>query len=153
MVTFIKISKQGNFSEEKLDNIDNLYKKCGLRKPDGFCNIFEYNSSKGNLELWSRNNGKANMKSSYIFPFKDSLQLYGTSALLLKTDNYIDLTVNMLDELVNTKEENNSKVVINDSDNDSSEESSDEDSVSGDTSEVDSELKLEDYIYSSEEEQ
>jgi len=153
MVTFIKITKEGNQSEEKVDNVDNLYKKCGLRKPEGFCSIYECETNKGTLEIWSRNNGRANMKSSYCFPFKKDLLIYGTSALVLKDKDYIDLTVSMLDELVNTKQETNSNDVIKESDNDSEEESSDESSEAGDSSELDSELQLEDYIYSSEEDQ
>lgn len=153
MVTFIKITKEGNISEEKVDSIDNLYKKCGLRKSEGFSNIYECETSKGRLELWSRTSGRVNMKSSYIFPLKKDLLIYGTSGLVLKDKDYIDFTISILDEVVKTNQESNGEDVIKESDNDSDEESSDEDSESGDSSELDSELQLEDYIYSSEEDQ
>ena len=69
MVTFIKIEKNSKLYEEKLDNIENLYKKCGLRKIEGFINLYEYDSCEGKIELWGRNSGRSNIKNSYIFPF------------------------------------------------------------------------------------
>ena len=75
MVTFIKIEKDGKLYEEKLDNIENLYKKCGLRKIEGFINLYEYDSNEGKIELWGRNSGRSNIKNSYVFPLDINLVL------------------------------------------------------------------------------
>jgi len=167
MVTFIKISKEGNLSEEKVDNMDNLYKKCGLRKPEGFSNLYKYESSQGNIELWGRNNGRANTKNSYILPFKKDILIYGTAALVLKNnDSFVDITIDIFNNLINIKKEEENKLesnkepinkLDNDSDNDSENDSDNNSEISSDDdsniSEFDSELKVENYIYSSEEEQ
>ena len=167
MVTFIKIEKNGKQYEEKLDIIENLYKKCGLRKIEGFINLYEYNSSEGKIELWGRNSGRSNIKNSYIFPLNTNLVLYGTVAIVLKNGkNYINLTQGMLDKLLKNTVKDSIKDSIKDSvinkvecsdgldnnDSDSDSDSNSDNNSDSDESDLDSELKLEDYIYSSEEE-
>lgn len=161
MVTFIKIEKDGKLYEEKLDNIENLYKKCGLRKIEGFINLYEYDSNEGKIELWGRNSGRSNIKNSYVFPLDINLVLYGTVAILLKNGNdYVNLTETMLDKILKVKKdsvtdkvESSNNLDNNDSDHsDDSDDSDDDNSSDSDESDLDSELKLEDYIYSSEEE-
>ena len=167
MVTFIKIEKDAKQYEEKLDNIENLYKKCGLRKIEGFINLYEYDTSEGKIELWGRNSGRSNIKNSYVFPLDLNLVLYGTVAILLKNGNdYVNLTESMLDKLLKNKKDTVKDTVKdsvinkvecsdgldnNDSDSDSDSDNN-SDSDDSDESDLDSELKLEDYIYSSEEE-
>jgi hypothetical protein len=119
MISFIKIDKNGQQFEETLDNIDNLYKKCGLRKSDGFNIIYESEFNEYQLQLWCRNSGRLNQKNQYIFPLQKDLLIYGTAALLLTHNKkniltydktYTNLTVHLLDTIIN---KNNNKEIIN----------------------------------------
>ena len=143
MVTFIKIDKEGKLNEDKLDNINNLYKKCGLRKVEGFEVIHTYAKGDIVLELWSRNSGRANTKNNYNYCF-ENVKIYGAAAIVFKENNeYKDLSIELYNKICAEFED--SKTVENI-------ESSDSESDSDTDTEDDSELKKEDYIYSSEEE-
>ena len=154
MITFIKIDKDGKLYNESVDNIENLYKKCGLRKKEGFINLYEHDSNEGKIELWGRNIGRSNIKNSYVFPLNTDLIFYGTIAVVLtKNNNYINLTENMLDIIVKDKTENSIMETSNvDNDNESVSDSDSDNDSDDYSSDLDSELKLEDYVYSSEEE-
>jgi hypothetical protein len=119
MISFIKIDKNGQQFEETLDNIDNLYKKCGLRKSDGFNIIYESEFNEYQLQLWCRNSGRLNQKNQYIFPLQKDLLIYGTAAILLTHNKkniltydktYTNLTVHLLDTIIN---KNNNKEIVN----------------------------------------
>ena len=110
MISFIKIDKNGQLFEEALDNIDNLYKKCGLRKSDGFNIIYESDFNEYQLQLWCRNSGRLNQKNQYIFPLQKDLLIYGTAALLLTHNKkyiltynktYTNLTLHLFDTIIN----------------------------------------------------
>ena len=72
MTQFLKIEKNGTIKSEKFVNINELYKKCGFRKPEGFEKILDWedaeNDKNSNIELWGRSIGKGNIKNNYIFP-------------------------------------------------------------------------------------
>ena len=73
MVLFIRINKDGDLSEENLDDIDNLYKKCNLRKQEGFVKLYSYTFNNEVIELWGRNEGRNNIKNKFVFEFKNEL--------------------------------------------------------------------------------
>lgn len=163
MVLFVKVDKDGLLSEENLDNINNLYKKCNLRKQEGFNKLYNYKYNTLELELWGRNEGRNNIKNKFIFEFDKSINLYGSCGIILKKgDNLQDITVaeynticsnfkNQEKNIVIEKEKPNIKDTINNIDIDNSDSDDDDSDDSSDESFSDSELEPDDYIYSSEE--
>ena len=161
MVLFVKVDKDGVLSEENLDNINNLYKKCNLRKQDGFNKLYNYKYDTLELELWGRNEGRNNIKNKFIFELDKSINLYGSCGIILKGNNLQDITVaeynticsnfkNQEKNIVIENEKSNVKDAINNNDSDNS-DSDDDSGDSSDESFSDSELEPDDYIYSSEE--
>lgn len=162
MVLFVKVNKDGVLSEENLDNINNLYKKCNLRKQEGFNKLYNYKYNTLELELWGRNEGRNNIKNKFIFEFDKSINLYGTCGIILKKgDNLENITVSEYNNICNNfknqeknivieNEKSNIKDTINNSDSDNL-DSDDDSGDSSDDSFSDSELEPDDYIYSSEE--
>ena len=95
MVQVIIIEKNGEFNYNKITDINDLYKKCGFRKSDGFEIIDTYIDNKNNVmfELWGRSIGKENTKNEYIFPRLIEKNIYGKCAIIAKNNEYIDLTI------------------------------------------------------------
>lgn len=160
MVLFLRIDKDANIKEEDIKDIENLYKSCGLRKKEGFVKLFACNIDDYQIQLWGRNNGRNNIKNKLVFPLDNNLTLFGTIAIVcLCNDNLEDLTIDKWNEMCkNFKKDNlinNDKVEYN-SDNNSDNSDIDDESISekdsSDDESSNSELKSEEYIYSSEEE-
>ena len=167
MVLFIRIEKDNEIKEEKLENIQDLYKKCGLRKSDGFEMIHSKYIKELDLDLilWGRQTGRANIKSSFLYKYDDKIiSIYGTCAFIAEKNNkLVDLSLenwnsisNTNEKIINNKEPNEKINVIDKNNQKKSDYNSDSESVS-DLSELtdesnDSELKIEEYIYSSEDE-
>ena len=97
---FVLVEKNGNLKEvlfKKFD-INTLYKKCGLKKPDDFekRTTWEKNISgtKYIIELYAKDTGRANTENKYDFPPPvDTNLFFGNCALLAKKsdDKYISL--------------------------------------------------------------
>ena len=78
MTKAVVINENGEIEEVILkdDNKDNYYKLCKFRKPDGFEKQTTWNINakikgekvKYQIELWARDNGKANTENKYDFP-------------------------------------------------------------------------------------
>jgi len=97
MTQFLKIEKNGTIKICKISNINELYKKCGFRKNDGFEKITNWekniNGNNINIELWGRITGKNSLKNNYIFPDSLNKSIYGNCSLIYKqNDTIIDLT-------------------------------------------------------------
>lgn len=56
MVQFIKINNMGNLKNENINNISELYRKCGFRKSENFQKCLVYDK----IEIWGRTIGKTN---------------------------------------------------------------------------------------------
>jgi len=167
MVLFIRINKDGDLSEENLDDIDNLYKKCNLRKQEGFVKLYSYTFNNEVIELWGRNEGRNNIKNKFVFEFDKSITLYGTCGVILKKKEILDnLTISqyndICDNFKNTQKDlNSNKVIEKKNDKDNNEDNNEDDSDFVDTDDEsdcesnnsfsESELQPEDYVYSSEE--
>lgn len=164
MVLFLKIEKNGNILEEEINDINKLYKTCGLRKSEGFIKLYSYNNNNCDLELWGRNIGRNNIKSVYNFPF-DNINLYGTVAIVKLCKNNLDnLTLEYWNKIIleyNSKNNLNNSTVLkdeskdaaeNDSEDDSDDDSNDDSDDDSEENLCNSELQPEEYIYSSEEE-
>jgi hypothetical protein len=103
MPSIVIVEKNGDLKvrEYKSTNTDELYKKCNLKKSEGFDKVTEWGySKKGDgrvtVELWARSEGQANQENKYDFPPPvDSELFFGSCALLLRDSNMkiIDLTV------------------------------------------------------------
>ena len=152
MVLFIRIEKDSEIKEENLEDIKDLYKKCGLRKPDGF-DVIDSKYIKDldiDLILWGRIIGRANIKSNYTYQYEENkyVTIYGTCAFVAKkNDKLVDLTLDMWNKNESNKNESNKnelEILSNEDDLDSLSDGSYESN--------DSELQKDEYIYSSEDE-
>ena len=96
MTTAVVINKNGDIEEVTLkdDNKDNYYKLCKFRKPDGFEKQTTWNINakikgekvKYQIELWARDNGKANTENKYDFPPPVDNDLFFGNCLLVNYD-------------------------------------------------------------------
>jgi hypothetical protein len=166
MISFIIVDKTGNLNESNVDKLENVYKKCGLRKSEDFTKVMVYNlNSETAIELWGRVVGRNNTKNPFVFKLDTSIKLFGPAAIIcIKKNKLESLCISeynniQLNEVIpalaaeipaapvtpkpstQTTTSNVTKIeeVLNDTD-------LSENSLS------DSELETEDYIYSSEEE-
>jgi hypothetical protein len=95
--TFLVVEKTGSLKEVSVKQInkDEIYKKCGFRKPEGFEmrtaweNIKVGNNSHS-VQLWARDEGKAGSENKYEFPPPVDTALYfGNCALVqVNKDNH-----------------------------------------------------------------
>jgi len=103
MPSIVIVEKTGELKvrEYKSTDTDELYKKCNLKKPDGFDKVMEWGySKKGDnpltVELWARSDGQANQENKYDFPPPVDSELFFGSCALLSRDSsmkIVDLTV------------------------------------------------------------
>jgi len=168
MVYFLKVEKDGIIKEEQVNTLDELYKKCNLRKSQGFDKVSEFTDDVLKVELWGRTIGRVNIKNLYTFPVDLDKTIYGTCALVaIVNDKLCDLQLSQWDKLCENLYTNNAEESgqeESESDNDSIikapgddtknvEAASDLESMSDSSEYSDSELKEDDYLYSSEEEE
>lgn len=94
-------------------NPEELFKKCGFKKADGFCQQFAWNikhrGSKYSIELFAKKTGRANSENKYDFPPPvDNKLFYGCCALVAHYKYpdgrkiYTNLPVSMWEEMYNT---------------------------------------------------
>ena len=102
MAQILKIEKSGIIKTDKLLKIDDLYKKCGFRKIDGFEKITYWsqniNNTNINVELWGRLSGKGAIKNDYVFPSNLDKTIYGNCCIIAKSSStyaLIDLKTDM----------------------------------------------------------
>ena len=92
LTQIVLVNKDGSIKECKALNVtrDDLYKKCGYKKPDGFDKRVEWKVKDGKkmrIEVWAKDKGKANTENKYDFPPPiDNVLYFGTCAVIL-TDN------------------------------------------------------------------
>lgn len=109
-IKFLLVEKSGNIKEVIFNNFDinELYKKCGFRKSENFVSRHIWSNIKikkniYNIEIWSRNDGKANTENKYDFPPPIDKDLYfGNCAILqidIKTKKYKNLTKDIWDKV------------------------------------------------------
>jgi hypothetical protein len=99
MISFIIVDKTGNLNECNVDKLENVYKKCGLRKSEDFKKIMDYNlnNTGSTIELWGRVVGRNNTKNPFIFKLDTSIKLYGPAALVcIKKDKLENLFIQKL---------------------------------------------------------
>jgi len=83
MISFIIVDKTGNLNECNVDKLENIYKKCGLRKSEDFKKVMVYNlNNETTIELWGRVVGRNNTKNPFVFKLDTTIKLYGPAAIL-----------------------------------------------------------------------
>ena len=101
MVCILIISKTGEIKELNVRdyNSDELYKKCGFKKPDEFsCRTTWNNNSKkfpfSSIQLWAKNCGRAGTENKYDLPPPVDNELFFGSMALIAYDqeNIYELT-------------------------------------------------------------
>lgn len=105
MVKVILVNKNGDLKETTINNfsVENLFKKCSLRKKDNFGKRHTWKFSEKNefVSLFSKDKGRANTENKYDLPPPVDSKLYFGKMLLvchgeeeLVDDNVLDLTEN-----------------------------------------------------------
>ena len=101
MTTIVLINKNSDVKQCKIKDLtrDILHAKCGFKNDNDFDKRTTWNiaieEETFNIELWAKNNARANTENKYDFPPPIDSELYfGTCALLRVDDdeNIIDLT-------------------------------------------------------------
>ena len=111
-LSIIIVEKGGSLKTLKIKDykVDELYKKCGFKKEEGFTLQVEWNvkldSQKYVIQMYGKLNGKANMENKYDFPPPVDKNLYfGSCALVgtIKDDTnkilYINLNVDLWNKM------------------------------------------------------
>ena len=109
MVQIILVDTAGKCSEMSIKKFkkEELYKKCNFRKPEGFdirhTWSVKLNNNKYKVEVWARNNGRANQENKYDLPPPIDSDLYfGKMAIIAHLDgSVIDLTETMWSNIYN----------------------------------------------------
>ena len=90
-INIIIVEKPGTLKNVSIKNFQegDLYKKCGLKKADGFNKQNEWNvkieGKKYIVELYGKTEGKANTENKYDFPPPvDTILFFGNCALVCK---------------------------------------------------------------------
>ena len=102
MTTIVIVNKSGELKDLVIKDLneDELYKKCGFRKNNNFnkCTLWKVDieNKRYNIELYAKNDGKANTENKYDFPPPIDTELYFGNCCLInrdeKTNNIIDIT-------------------------------------------------------------
>lgn len=103
MISIVIIEKNGSVKQVNMQTAsrDKLYTKCGFKKSDGFekrtvWNVTLQTGVEYIIELWARNDGRANTENKYDFPPPVDKDLYFGNCCLVRiekeTDNLISLT-------------------------------------------------------------
>ena len=109
-VTIIIVDKGGSLKTlaVKVYNVEELYKKCGFKKSDGFNLQVEWpvkiDGQRLLVQMYGKLNGKANMENKYDFPPPVDKKLYfGSCALvgMIRDDSNNKSLINLSIELWN----------------------------------------------------
>jgi hypothetical protein len=98
MTSIVLIDKNSSVKQTKVKVLsrDTLYKKCGFKVSGGFelRTTWKVNieGAKMNVELWSRDYGKAGTENKYDFPPPVDTALYFGTCAILRVDDDGDLT-------------------------------------------------------------
>tara|TARA_R110002074_G_scaffold214122_2_gene383918 strand:+ start:344 stop:1021 length:678 start_codon:yes stop_codon:yes gene_type:complete len=104
MTSIVLIDKNSSLKQTKVKNLakDTLYKKCGFKVSGGFAlrTVWKVKieDTKMNIEMWSRDHGKAGTENKYDFPPPVDTALYFGTCVVVQVDDdgaLIDLSVSM----------------------------------------------------------
>jgi len=92
MITFLLVGNNGTIKQTKAQetSFEFLYKKCGFRSENNFDKRTTWkvnmNGDKHIIELWAKDNGKANNENKYDFPPPVDKELYFGACMLIRRD-------------------------------------------------------------------
>jgi len=93
-ISVVIVDKTGTLKNTAIKDYkeEELYKKCGFKKPDGFSKQTEWSvkidGAKYKISLFAKNEGKANTENKYDFPPPvDNVLYFGSCALTTKSIN------------------------------------------------------------------
>ena len=100
MTSIVIIEKGGDYKTVNANNLtdDDIYKKCGFRKPDNFGKRHEWKvkrvGEKYHIVLYARNSGKANTENKFDFPPPIDSELFFGNCAIVRYQNkeIIDFT-------------------------------------------------------------
>ena len=107
----IIVEKNGNLKSLAIKDFkeDELFKKCGFKKQDGFVKQVDwnvkYNSNKYIVSVYTKSEGRANLENKYDFPPPiDTKLFFGNCVIVAKIkgdnkDNYTNLTLEMWEKM------------------------------------------------------
>ena len=102
MTSIVLVDKTGTLKQTKVKDLtrDKLHVKCGFKKNDDFDSratwTITIEETKYTVELWSKDNGKANSENKYDFPHPVDTELYFGTCCIIRLDDdnqIINLTV------------------------------------------------------------
>ena len=102
MTSIVLVDKTGSLKQIKVKDLtrDKLHTKCGFKKNDHFDSrttwTINIDDNKYTVELWSKDDGKANTENKYDFPPPVDTELYFGTCCLIRLgddDEIISLTV------------------------------------------------------------
>ena len=100
MTSIVIIEKGGDYKTVNANNLsdDDIYKKCGVRKPNNFGKRHEWKvkrvGEKYHIVLYARNSGKANTENKFDFPPPIDSELFFGNCAIVRYQNkeIIDFT-------------------------------------------------------------
>ena len=107
----IIVEKNGNLKSLAIKDFkeEELFKKCGFKKEDGFVKQVDwnvkYNSNKYIVSVYAKSEGRANLENKYDFPPPiDTKLFFGNCVIVAKTKgdtnaNYTNLTLEMWEKM------------------------------------------------------
>tara|TARA_Y100000992_G_scaffold293189_1_gene251527 strand:+ start:293 stop:925 length:633 start_codon:yes stop_codon:yes gene_type:complete len=102
----ILIDKTGELKEVKINDMENLYKTCKLKKPDNFDLRHTWNvkikSDKYIIKLHAKNDGRANTENKYDLPPPIDNDLFFGAMLVVGYDNdeeIIDMSLDLWEKI------------------------------------------------------
>ena len=102
----ILIDKTGELKEVKINDMENLYKTCKLKKPDNFDLRHTWKvkikSDKYKIKLYAKDEGRANTENKYDLPPPIDNDLFFGSMLVIGNDNddeIIDMSVELWEQI------------------------------------------------------
>lgn len=93
MIAFIIVDKTGQIKEQTSKNLaeEDIYKKCGFKKKDNFEKRTIWNvkleNIEYNIELYAKDDGRANTENKYDFPPPVDSDLYFGNCCLVNKDS------------------------------------------------------------------
>ena len=102
----ILIDKTGELKEVKINDIENLYKTCKLKKPDNFDLRHTWNvkikSDKYKIKLYAKDDGRANTENKYDLPPPIDSDLFFGSMLVIgynDSDELINMSLELWEQI------------------------------------------------------
>jgi len=103
-MTIVIIIEKENIKENKIDHLNDLYKKCKFKKADDFNEIKVWNFNKKIIKLFGKTSGKKTSKNLYNFPDINT-SIYGSCALVCYENNeLVDIKISFWEDFKNQKD-------------------------------------------------